>query len=159
MRYKKDASKFYFETIGYGNITPTGEYAVGKNMCLVIAMSTAKENNLPYNLRVNKKRVSNAEFYNFDHYLSKGVTIYISDLHKNVIASAIDGIRPTSHYYFINLYEKACDALGISDENRAMTRKRFYKLVTEVKKISKSKYKRLVEKDGFVYIESEIQLP
>lgn len=158
MRYKKDAFKFYSEIIEYGNLTPSGEYATGRNMCLFIAMAYAKEMHSPFSIRVNKDKFFGFKFDKLDHYLSKGVKIYVSGLHKDVIDKAVRDIRSTEHYYFLKLYEKACDVLGISDKNKAMTQRRFYNLVKEAKEASKNKNKRLIEKEGFVYVQSELKL-
>lgn len=158
MRYKRDASKFYFDKISHGNLTPTGEYSTGRNMCLIVAMSISKEIKSPFTIRVNKEKFFGYNFNDFDHYLSKGVTIYVSGIHKDIIARTIALMRPTNHYYFLKVYEKACDVMGISDKNRAMTQRRFFRLVQEAKEISKSQNKRLIEKGGFVYVQSDLPL-
>lgn len=154
IRYKKDASKFYLDVIGYRNQTPIGEYSIGRNMCLVITMAIAKEHNSPFIIRINRDKFFGFKFDDLDHYLSKGVKIYVSSLHKDIIAKAIAKIRTTNHYYFLKIYEKACDVIGISDKNRAMTQIRFHRLVKEAKKINRRQNKELIKKGGFVYIQS-----
>lgn len=60
--------------------------------------------------------------------LSKNKVIFVTGLSKDVIAEAIKLIQPTAHYFFVQLYEKACDYLSISENNRVMTSRRFYAL-------------------------------
>ena len=42
LRKKSQAEDFYEKKISYGNLTLSGEYANGRNMCLTIALSIAK---------------------------------------------------------------------------------------------------------------------
>jgi len=158
LRYKKDASKFYFEVISYGNMTSDGEYATGRNMCLIIAMALAREYDSPFTIRVDKEKFFGYKFNSLDHYLSSGLKIYVSGLDKKIIARSLSDIKHTNHYYFLKLYEKACDVLGISDSNRAMTQGRFYNLVSTSKKISKDANRKLIEHGGFVYVQSDLEL-
>lgn len=159
MRYQKDASLFYDNEIGYNNPTFSGENAVGRNMCLIIALWVAKEMKLKFCVRIGNEKFSGYEFKDLDKILSKEDIIYISKLDEKVIHEAVSRIRQTNHYYFLKIYEKACDHLGISDKNRAMTTRRFYHLVDGAKKASKARNRRLVKRDGFVYVESDIPLP
>ncbi|MBI2105940.1 hypothetical protein HYT56_03830 [Candidatus Woesearchaeota archaeon] len=159
IRYKKDASKFYFNNISHGNQTSTGEYSIGRNMCLFIALSIAKEINSSFSIRTGKEKISGAKCYDLlDKDLSKGITFYVSDIPKEIINIAITKIKPTIHYYFLKEYEKACDVLEISEKNRAMTQRGFYKLVKKAKKASTKQTKKLIEKEGFVFVQSDLQL-
>jgi hypothetical protein len=155
LRLKKDAERFYQKNIGWDNLTPSGEYTVGRNMCLFIALYSARIIKLPYTIQAGKDTYSGYEFKNLDSLLSSNKVIYISNLSKEVIEEAIRLIRPTAHYYFLKLYEQACNGLGISDENRAMTQKRFYRLTRTAIASARAEKSKKLKKAGFAYEESD----
>lgn len=159
MRYKKEAAPFYASRIGWENLSPSGEYAIGRNMCLVVAMSVAKIKKAPYRIKIGRDVQSGYDFPRLENWLSSGVTLYVSGLSKEVISAALSEIKSRNHYYFVKLYERACDHLGIRDQNRAMTSHRFFALVNEAKAYAESKRKSRLEQTGFVYSQSDIRLP
>ena len=146
--YKAKAEEFHYYKISTFNLTPSGEYANGRYMCTTIALSTAKRmrdqksiNRFPLIFGKNKDDVYTLDQLN--DAFSRNKLIYISDMPKEVIEATIKQIEPLPHYYFLRLYEKACDDLGIEDKNRVMTGRRFYKLANEAieygKKIRRDK--------------------
>lgn len=155
LRLKKDAERFYQKKVGWDNLTPSGEYTVGRNMCLFIVMYTAKMLKKPYTILVGKDTFYGYEFENLDNLLSTNKLIYISNLSKDVIDEAIKLIRPTAHYYFLKLYEQACDGLDISDDNRAMTQRRFYKLTRAAIANTKAQKSERLKESGFAFEESD----
>lgn len=159
MRYKKEASPFYISRIGWENMTLSGEYAVGRSMCLVVAMSVAKIKKVSYQIRIGREVENGFDFPRLQNWLSSENTLYISGLSKEVILAAISEIRSRNHYHFVNLYGRACDHLGLRDQNRAMTSRRFFDLVQAAKVYRASHIKSHLEQTGFVYSESDFKLP
>jgi len=150
----EECRNFYEKDIGWNNLTPSGEFANGRFMCLFIALYVAKRRKSPYYINLEGKNIFNGyQFKNLDKLLSSNRVIFISNLSKDVINEAITYIRPTAHYYFIRLYEGCCKNLGISDKNRVMTEKRFYKLKKQAIAYAKSERKGRLGKEGFRYIE------
>lgn len=155
-KFKKDAEPFYYSNISHGNLGPGGEYAIGRNMCMTIAMALTKENKIPYNIIVDKKTYFGYSYINLNEWISKEKKITIVDLKKEMIDLAIEKIKPVYHYYFVSLYEKACDILEIKEENRFITKRRFYKLIFEAKKEYNKRERKKLEKKGFTYDELPI---
>jgi hypothetical protein len=143
------ASKVYREHIGYGNQTSSGEYACGRMMCTVIAMSIAKAKNKQYRIKVDTLESSGSHFPELDRYLADNKTVYVRGIDSSIIDEAVRMIRPTAHYYFIKLYETACRNLGISEKNMVMTARRFYNLVTSADTASILERKKELRSKGF----------
>ncbi|HII17384.1 TPA: hypothetical protein HA361_05720 [Candidatus Woesearchaeota archaeon] len=176
---KKEATGFYVQRIGYRNLRLAGEYAIGRNMCLTIALAAvgffsefgnaplagrnAGRINLYFTVRCGKERwqTSTGEHPNKDPrksingLLEEGKEFYLYGIPAGLVTKAIEIIRPTNHYVFVRLYEMACDALHIAEENRMMTRKRFYRLVQVAKMKYEMQRKKDLEKGGFAYIPQE----
>lgn len=127
MSKKLESEAFYVKKIGWENLTTSGEYANGRMMCAVIAMYAAKYVKEPYALSIGKTKLNGYDF-NWNALLSKYDVIFVSELSTKVIAETVRLIQPTAHYSFVQLYEKACDFLNISEDNRIMTARRFYAL-------------------------------
>jgi hypothetical protein len=122
----KASEAFYENDIGYGNVTPTGEYANGRMMCLTIAVALAKEKKIT--LQFISKKESFTDYSKIDHMLHRHDEVKVLNIPDAIFSEAIKDITPTSHYYFVKLYEKACDILGIREKYRVMTVHRFYDL-------------------------------
>ena len=149
LRLKKDAEKFYEKEIGFENQTPSGEYVNGRVMCTIIALFIAKRRKSSYTLVAGHDKYYWYDFKNLDELLSKNKVIYILGLSKYVIEEAIVWIKPRPHYFFVQLYEYACDDLGISDENRVMTRRRFYHLTKKAVKNAREETRKRLKRNGF----------
>ncbi|MGV8086544.1 MAG: hypothetical protein ACP5N1_02850 [Candidatus Woesearchaeota archaeon] len=153
---KKESEPFYETQIGWGNLTPSNEYIIGRNICLTIAMAQAKKLNKTFSIIVSGQKYSSRDV-SINSLLSNNNIIYISDLDSNAINSTIEIVRPLAHYVFLKEYEKACDELGISEDNRIMTRRKFYNIVRDsIERLKKEKISRLKSK-GFKYLEEEIK--
>jgi len=140
---RSESEPFYFNELSTGNLTPSNEYTMGRNMCLTIAMTLCKQMNKPYFIIISGEKIS-SKGINLNNLLSKDRPIYISDIDAKIFDATIERVRPLAHYQFVHEYEKACDELGIKDENRIMTRRRFYRIVSDaVARIKKEKIARL----------------
>lgn len=151
-----EAEEFYGQKISWGNLTPSGEYSNGRYMCMFIALALAKTKKISYGVEVKGKKFYGHEF-DFDVLFSKSEKLLISNLPDDLIKEAIKIIMPTAHYYFVKLYEKACDTLGISEKNRIMTSRRFYSLKEKAIKYAKAQRRKRLKKNGFVDDGSEIE--
>ena len=148
LRLKEQAENFYIKRIGWENLTPSGEYSNGKYMCLTIALFVAKMKNKGYTIKANNRIFfGNAE--NLNKILSSSKVVYISDLPQDVFQESIKLIGQTAQYYFLKLYEKACDALGISEQNRIMTSNRFRLLCEKAIETAKRERKERLRRRGF----------
>jgi hypothetical protein len=153
---REESEPFYFNEISTGNLTPSNEYTMGRNMCLTIAIAIAKKLNKPFFVVINGQKISSKEIH-LNELLSEDRLLYISDIDKQVFTETINQIRPLAHYLFVKEYEKACDELGIKDANRIMTRRRFYKIIIDaITRLKKEKTARL-KSCGYKYVEPEIK--
>ncbi|MBU0615057.1 MAG: hypothetical protein KJ601_03110 [Nanoarchaeota archaeon] len=157
LRLKKQAEEFYQYKIGWENLTPSGEYAVGRTMCFTVALAVAKRLKKQYKLTVDHQH-----FYGYDHnldiWMTKGNTLTISEMPVQCMDDARELILTKPHYYFLKLYEQSCNVLGISEGNRAMTSRMFYDLTRQAMvNAKKDKIKRL-KRRGYAIIESEEQV-
>lgn len=153
---KSESEPFYENEIGFGNLTPSNEYTMGRNMCLTIALALSKEMNKPFTIVINNEKLSSKGIY-LNNLLSKDRPIYFTDIDKQVFNATIEKVRPLAHYKFVQEYENACKELGIKDENMIMTRRRFYGIVSDaIAKMKKEKIARL-KLGGFKYSEQEIK--
>jgi len=126
---------YHDSKISTGNMGPSGEYTIGRNMCLIIAMSIAKTNQSKYSIIDPRGEVhSGYEFPQLNDWLAENKTITVINMDKSILEEAKNRIGPTRHYRFIKLYEDECDNINISEENRMMTKKRFKELTAEVRK-------------------------
>ena len=157
MTRKKEAEEFYKKRIGWENLTPSCEYTNGRVMCLFIALSVAKNRRSPYYILVGKNKFYGYEFHDLDRLLSSNKIIYISNLSRDAINEAISLIKPRPHYYFIKLYESACNNLGISDRNMVMTSRRFYELKKRAIENARIEKKNRLRRHGFENIETEVR--
>jgi hypothetical protein len=155
-RYKKNMKDFYFKEVGELNNNNWGESIIGRNMCLFVAMALAKAKRIPFVMTIRKQRSSEFQFDNLDSLLSKGEIIGISGIREDIINEAKSMISKTTHYYFLKLYEKSCDILGISEENRAMTCRRFFSLVQETKTFYQNHDKKTLEGAGYLYLHENL---
>jgi hypothetical protein len=156
-RLKKYSQSLYEDKISTGNMSASGEYTMGRNMCLTIALATAKRMKKAYILiESNGQTHRGYEFPELNKYLNHNTRIYISELHKDVIAQTMFDISPTVHYYFVKLYEGACDELNIEDKNRIMTSKKFYALVKQAIQTYKDERKQKLLKSGFIDTPTEV---
>jgi len=157
MRKKAEAEKFYVNMIGWNNLTASSDFVMGRNMCVTIALAISKRMNKIYSITIGNKKIYSNEITSLDEILSNNHLIYIADIDPEAITAAITEIRPTVHYTFIQLYERACKELGISEKNMIMTRRRFYKIITDsIDRLKKEKIARLNSK-GFQYLEKDIK--
>jgi hypothetical protein len=106
-------------------------------------MALSKEMNKPFSIIIDGQKMPSKNIY-LNNLLSKDRPIYISDIDPDVFNATIEKVRPLAHYQFVRVYEQACDLLGIKEENRIMTRRRFYKIVSDaISRIRKEKIARL----------------
>jgi len=89
MTRKAKAETFYEKKIGWENLTVSGEYTAGRNMCLFIALSLAKSKRLPYSLVVAGNKQEGYDFPLLDQYLARNKVIYIENLSSFVMNDAI----------------------------------------------------------------------
>jgi hypothetical protein len=155
-RLKKYSQDFYEGTISTGDMTPSGEYTMGRNMCLIVAMAIAKKDKKPYSIIVNEQTHQGYDFQDLNKYLTMNTRILIKDLDKKVIDQAMGEIFPRVHYYFVKLYEGSCDELHIEEKNRIMTSRRFYKLVEQAIQTYKDERKQKLLKAGFINTPTDV---
>ena len=155
MRLKKESEPFYENKISTGNLTPSGEYSVGRTMCLTIAMAAAKKGKMPYRIKAGGKEYFGYEYRELDSMIGKNDFITVENIPRAALVQAQKLVSPTNHYYFLKLYENACKALGISEKNQAMTQRRFFALVKEAAKHAEEEKKRKMKSAGVVYIPPE----
>lgn len=121
------AKKFYEEQIGYMNLTPSGEYANGRMMCVTIAIALAKH--LKKELIVKSgDREYWGESIDYGALLRERGKLTVIRMPNDLVEFAIQYIGPYNHYYFLGLYERACEQLGIGERLRIMTKRRFFSL-------------------------------
>jgi len=121
---KAKAETFYEKKIGWENLTASGEYTAGRNMCLFIALSLAKSKKLSYSIVAGSQKMEGYDYPLLDRYLAQNKVIYIQNLSSVVMNEAIAQISLYQGFEFIKFYEKACDYLAITEKNRIMTRQR-----------------------------------
>ena len=155
-RLKKYSQTLYEERISTGDMSASGEYTMGRNMCLIIALCIAKKMKKPYIMIVNGLEQRGYYFSELNKYLNNNNRIYIKELHPDVISQAIREISPAVHYYFVRLYEGSCDELGIEEKNRIMTSRRFYALVKQAIQTYKDERKAKLSKSGFINTDDEV---
>lgn len=119
-----DIEELYNQKIGYGNLTPSGEYSNGRMMCLFIALAVAREKKAKYGIEVGKKKVYLYDA-NWGELLSANNVLFVTDLPLPIIEVALAKIQETNPDTFIDLYEQACQVLGITNgSHKIMTRER-----------------------------------
>jgi len=168
-RLKEEGSDLYEQKIGAGNSTPSGEYTNGRTMCVIIAMWIAKRDQKYYTL-IESNGVEHADyqFPDLNKYLNNNTIINIKGLnipdgrdkyYKDyikvkstwILPKTTNEIIPYTGKKFIKFYEGVCDDLGIKEENRIMTVKRFEDLVNKAIQIGKDYKKQRLEGQGFIY--------
>ncbi|MGV8172255.1 MAG: hypothetical protein ACP5OA_06205 [Candidatus Woesearchaeota archaeon] len=166
------SENFYEDIISTGNQTASGEYTMGRNMCITIAMYLAQKEKIPYTIIFpgniahsayhfdgTVKKIINKKEVDFDirlnDWLKQGQTLYIKDLNKTILDKTKELIGPAKHFHFLRIYEGACDELGITEDNRIMTSKRFHKILQDaIHNYDEIKKKRL-EEQGFIYLDDK----
>ncbi|MGV8141393.1 MAG: hypothetical protein ACP5NW_03050 [Candidatus Woesearchaeota archaeon] len=153
---KSESQPFYEDKISTGNLTPSGEYTNGRNMCLTVALAFSKRLKRHFTVVIDGQKISSKDV-NLNKLLSERGNIIISDLDKQVMEETIRTLMPLAHYRFLRVYEDACKELGIDEKNMVMTRRRFYGIVSDaIDRIKKEKAARF-KKGGFKYVEKELK--
>jgi hypothetical protein len=153
---KNESQPFYEDKISTGNLTPSGEYTNGRNICLTVALAISKRLKKPYSIIVMGTKYSPKDI-SLNILLSKRNTMTIADLDKQVIEETIRTLMPLAHYQFLKVYEDACKELGIEEKNMVMTRRRFYGIVSNaIDRMKKEKAARF-KRAGFKYVEKEVK--
>ncbi len=120
----KDAETYYESTIGYKNLTPTGENANGRAMCLFIALAIAKEQRIIYTIR--QRGEQKTTFSVETSVLQKDFEV---ELPAKLVDETLRVVAPLNYKTFIAEYVRRCKQLGItSDSQLIITEKRFKKL-------------------------------
>ena len=135
MQSKWKMTRFYVKTIGWENLTPSGEYSNGRVMCVTIALWLATLSKKEYFIRIGDVTITLQDIlqkkYRMNKLFSKQQIIRVS-LSKEAFADAYTAISAVQSDKFIAYYEDACNYFRITEKDRVMTREQYAALVKTI---------------------------
>ncbi len=115
----KDAEEFFENNLG--SMSHQGIYYVGRLSAQTIAFAVAKREGFANQVYLVLPNGQKADLSQLNAAMSTLERFYISQLPAPVFNKAFSIMSPLRYREFIQMYEWACNELGISNENRVVT--------------------------------------